>query len=75
MSKTERLGTGQHVLDNQGPGFLYMKLGETREVQVLFMKPGRLEQGHCFPGIEVLPAGTVKSFGKEIDFVQYHKAV
>jgi hypothetical protein len=56
MSKIEWLGTGQHVLGNQGPDFVYMKLGETREVWVLFMKPVRLEQGHCFPGIEVLLA-------------------
>jgi hypothetical protein len=34
-----------------GLGFVYVKLGETREVQVSFMKPG-----HCFPGIEVLLA-------------------
>jgi hypothetical protein len=56
MNKTERLGTGQPVLGNQGPGFVYMKLGETREVWISFMKPGRLEWGHCFPGIEILLA-------------------
>jgi hypothetical protein len=54
MSKTKRLGKGQHILGNQGLGFVYMKLGETREVWVLFTKPGRLERGPCFPGIEVL---------------------
>jgi hypothetical protein len=63
MSKTKRLGKGQHILGNQGLGFVYMKLGETREVWVLFMKPERMQQrhcfsgrGHCFPGIEILLA-------------------
>jgi hypothetical protein len=35
---------------------VYVKLGKTREVQVSFVKSGRLERGHCFPAIEVLLA-------------------
>jgi hypothetical protein len=58
----ERSGTG-HMLLATRPGMCVVKLGETRRVWISIMKPGRLEQehcflgrGHCFPGIEVLLA-------------------
>jgi hypothetical protein len=62
----ERPGTGQHALGNQAWDLCMWnkeKLGETRRVQVFFMKPGSFEartlfsgRGHCFPGTEILLA-------------------